>query len=55
MVQLDERVWSWQTRGCGPGKGEGVVLVLEKGGPGRCEGVVLSDKRVRFLPRKGVV
>ena len=44
---------SWQIRGCGPGKGEGVVLVLEKGAPCRCEGVVLADERVQFLPRKG--
>ena len=56
----NERVWSWQRRGCGPGKGEGVVLAnervyLSKGGSwfqqrvgccfGICEGMVLADER----------
>ena len=46
MVLADDRVWHWQRRECGPEKGEGVVLVLEKGAPCRCEDVVLADERV---------
>ena len=55
MVQLDEGMGSWQMRGCGPSKGEGIVLVLEKGGPCRCEGVFLVDEIAWFLQEKGVV
>ena len=58
-IQPKERVgpskresWSWQRKGCGFDRCEGMVLIDERSGPGRSEewswqirGVVLVDER----------